>query len=200
VADRRMPARARRLVTPLAALLLAVSGCDEDNPFRNISDEVSTGSSQVWEFSLAGFPSAFDFPTEQRFFVGEGGFASSLGNFLLDERDDGTLILRPFSSLVDFTLTRTGIQDLGPVDFDALLEAPESGYIAVDDSAGVPVVAGHVYAFRITRLQSGAIPINYAKLLVLETGTEFPDDPRSRFVRFDWSYQNQPQNRRLVEE
>jgi hypothetical protein len=154
----------------------------------------------VWEFSLAGFPSAFDFPTEQRFFVGEGGFASSIGNFLLDERDDGTLILRPFSSLVDFTLSRTGIQDLGPVDFDAVLEAPESGYIAVDDSAGVPVVAGHVYAFRITRLQSGVVPINYSKLLVLETGTEFPDDPRSRFVRFDWSYQNQPQNRRLVEE
>ncbi len=184
----------------LAALLIAAPGCDEGNPFRNVPDEISSGTSQVWELSLAGFPSAFDFPTEQRFFVGEGGFASSLGNFLLDGREDGTLILRPFSSLVDFTASRTGIQDLGPLDFDAVLEAPGSGYIAVDDPAGVPVVAGHVYAFRITRLQSGAVPINYAKVLVLETGTEFPDDPRSRFVRFDWSYQNQPQNRRLVEE
>jgi hypothetical protein len=200
VADRWTPEGSRRLAVLLAALLLAAPGCDEDNPFRNISDEVSTGSSQVWEFSLAGFPSAFDFPTEQRFFVGEGGFASSIGNFVLDGRDDGTLILRPFSSLVDFTLSRTGIQDLGPVDFDAVLEAPESGYIAVDDSAGVPVVAGHVYAFRITRLQSGVVPINYAKLLVLETGIEIPEDPQSRFVRFDWTYQNQPQNRRLVEE
>jgi hypothetical protein len=200
VADRHRGARAWRPVGLLAALLLATPGCDEDNPFRNVPDEVSTGSSQVWEFSLGGFPSAFDFPTQQRFFVGEGEFASSIGNFLLDARADGTLILRPFSSLVDFTLSRTGIQDLGPVDFDAVLEAPETGYIAVDDSAGVAVVAGHVYAFRITRLQSGAIPINYAKLVVLETGPEFPEDPRSRFVRFDWSYQNQPQNRRLVEE
>lgn len=195
-----MPARPWSRAGLLAALLLGAAGCDEDNPFRNVSDEVSTGTSQIWELSLAGFPSGFDFPTEQRIFVGEGGFASSLGNFLLDERDDGTLILRPFSSLVDFTLARTGIQDLGAVDFDALLEAPESGYIAVEDSAGVPVLAGHVYAFRITRLSSGAVPINYAKLVVLETGTEFPEDPRSRFVRFDWAYQNQPLNRRVVEE
>ena len=196
--------RTRRGVGPaawaLAALVLATAACDEDNPFRSVSDEVSTGTSQIWELSLTGFPSGFDFPTEQRIFIGEGGFASSLGNFLLDERGDGTLIPRPFSSLVDFTVARTGIQDLGPVDFDALLEAPESGYIAVEDSAGVPVVAGHVYAFRITRLQAGAVPINYAKLVVLETGTEFPADPRSRFVRFDWAYQNQPLNRRLVEE
>lgn len=184
----------------LAALLIAAAGCDEGNPFRNVSDEVSAGTSEIWELSLSGFPSGFDFPTEQRLFVGEGGFASSLGNFLLDERDDGTLILRPFSSFVDFTGTRTGIQDMGPVDFDALLEAPESGYISVEDSAGVPVLAGHVYAFRITRLQSGAVPINYAKLVILETGTEFPADPRSRFVRFEWAYQNQPLNRRLVEE
>ncbi|HET9582200.1 MAG TPA: hypothetical protein VFP76_05240 [Gemmatimonadota bacterium] len=184
----------------LAALLFAAPACDEDNPFRNISDVVSTGTSQVWEFSLPGFPSAFDFNSEQRFFVGEGGFASSLGNFLLDSRADGTLILRPFSSLVDFSAARTGIQDLGPVGFDAVLEVPESGYIAVDDSAGLPVVQGHVYAFRITRLQSGVVPINYAKLVVLETGTEFPDDPLSRFVRFQWSYQNQPQNRRLEDD
>ena len=184
----------------LAAILLATAACDEDNPFQSVSDEVSTGSSQIWELALTGFPSGFDFPTEQRIFIGEGGFASTLGNFLLDERADGTLILRPFSSLVDFTTARTGIQDLGPVDFDALLEAPESGYIAVEDSAGVPAVAGHVYAFRITRLQAGAVPINYAKLVVLETGTEFQADPRSRFVRFDWAYQNQPLNRSLVEE
>lgn len=201
VADRRRPARPRHVAALLAALpLAALPGCDEGNPFRNVSDAVSTGSSQIWELSLSGFPSAFDFPSEQRLFVGTDGFASSLGNFLLDEREDGTLILRSFSSLVDFTPTRTGIQDLGPVDFAAVLEVPESGYAGVEDSAGVPVFAGHVYAFRITRLQSGVTPINYAKLVVLEAGTEFPDDPGSRFVRFDWSYQNQPLNRRVVEE
>ena len=29
----------------LAALVLATAACDEDNPFRSVSDEVSTGTS-----------------------------------------------------------------------------------------------------------------------------------------------------------
>jgi hypothetical protein len=62
----------------------------------------------------------------------------------------------------------------------------------------VAVEAGHVYAFRITRQQGGIVPINYAKLGVIEIGTEFPGQ-QSRFVRFLWSYQVQPLNRRVVE-
>lgn len=184
------------------ALLLAVAGlgCEDDNPFRNVTPDVTTGESEVWELSLPGFPSAWDFPTAQRLFIGTGGFGSSRGSWLLDSRQDGTLILRSFSSLTDFTLVRTGIQDLGAVDFDTVIEVPEDGYSSVDDSTGVPVVQGHVYAFRISLLTGGAIPINFAKLGVIETGTEFADDPLSRFVRFEWSYQRQPLNRRVVEE
>ncbi|MGH7571045.1 MAG: hypothetical protein ACREMK_04280 [Gemmatimonadota bacterium] len=190
----------RRLDVVALLLLIAGLGCDEDNPFRNVASVVSTGESQVWELALPGFPSAWDFPTEQRLFIGAGGFSSTLGNWVLDGRADGTLILRPFSSLVEFALVRTGIQDLGPIEFDSVIEVPEAGYSAVDDSTGVAVVEGHVYAFRISRISSGVIPINYAKLRIIEAGTEFLDDPRSRFVRFEWSYQSQPLNRRVVEE
>ena len=190
----------RRVEVALALLLIAGLGCDEDNPFRNVSSIVTTGESQVWELSLSGFPSAWDFPSAQRIFIGADGFSSSVGNWLLDARSDGTLILRPFSSLVPVALTRTGIRDLGPVDFHSVIEVPDNGYSAIDDSTGVPVVEGHVYAFRISRLSAGVIPINYAKVRIIEAGTEFSDDPRSRFVRFEWSYQSQPLNRRVEEQ
>ena len=190
----------RRAEIGVAILLIAGSGCDEDNPFRNVTSIVTTGESQVWEFALPGFPSAWDFPSGQRIFIGADGFSSSVGNWLLDSRSDGTLILRPFSSLVDVSLTRTGIRDLGPVDFHSVIEVPDNGYSAIDDSTGVPVVEGHVYAFRISRLSAGVIPINYAKVRIIEVGTEFSDDPRSRFVRFEWSYQSQPLNRRVEEQ
>lgn len=189
---------------PTGALLLlglgAGAACDDGNPFRNVSPDVSTGESQVWELGLSGFPSGWDFPRAERLFIGSGGFGSSIGNWLLDARADGTLILRSFSSLTDRTLVRTGIQDLGPVDFDMVIEVPESGYSAVDDSTGVPAVEGHVYGFRISQLSTGVIPINFAKLRIIETGVESPGDPRSRFVRFEWSYQRQPLNRRVEEE
>lgn len=188
------------VVVAVAGLLLAAFACEEDNPFRNTPSQVVFDVSQVWDLGLAGFPSAWDFPNAERLFIGEGGFSSVRGNWVLDSRVDGTLILRPFSSLIDFTFIRTGIQDLGPLDFDAVVEVPEVGYSAADDSTGVPVIEGHVYAFRISQLQFGLVPINYAKLGVLEVGTEFPDDPRSRYIRFEGSYQTQPLNRRVVEE
>lgn len=191
----RRPFRAGVVLLAVAAL-----ACDDDNPFRNVTPDVTTGESQVWELSLSGFPSGWDFATAERLFIGTGGFGSSRGSWLLDARPDGTLILRSFSSLTDFTLVRTGIQDLGPIDFDTVIEVPDGGYSSVDDSTGVPVVEGHVYAFRVSLLTSGAIPINFAKLRIIEAGPEFADDPRSRFVRFEWSYQRQPLNRRVVED
>jgi hypothetical protein len=181
-------------------LSITAPGCDEDNPFRNVSPDVTTGESQVWELALGGFPSGWDFPSERQLFIGSGGFSTTVGNWLLAARADGTLILRSFSSLVDFTSVRTGIQDLGTVDFESVVEVPDGGYSAIDDSTGVVAVEGHVYAFRISLLRTGVIPINYAKLRIIEIGTQFPDDPRSRFVRFEWSYQEQPLNRRVVAE
>lgn len=192
--------RAGRLLLAGVLALAAGPSCDEDNPFRSINPNVTTGESQIWELSLAGFPSGWDFAIEERLFIGTGGFGSTRGSWLLDSRSDGTLILRSFSSLTDFTAVRTGIQDLGAIDFDTVIDVPEGGYSSVEDSTGVPAVEGHVYAFRISLLTGGAIPINYAKLRILETGTEFPGDPRSRFVRFQWSYQRQPLNRRVVED
>ncbi|HUP01733.1 MAG TPA: hypothetical protein VM737_09480 [Gemmatimonadota bacterium] len=189
----------------LGALILA--GCDEDNPFRATPEDVLTGESQVWELGLSAFPSAYDFARGERFFLsnlrGPGRDPLTgriVGDWALDARADGTLILRPLSTLApELVVTRTGIQDLGAILFDSVLEAPADGYSAADDSLGVPVVAGHVYAFRISDLSQIGTPLNYAKLEVIEVGQEIPGDPRSRFIRFRWAYQRQPLNRRLVE-
>jgi hypothetical protein len=187
--------------TILAALAaLPSTACDEENPFRNTSPDVFGGENQIWELGLPAFPSGWDFGSAQRIFVGTDEISGSDGAFVLDARPDGTLVFRPFSTFVvpGVSAVRTGIQDLGAVPYESVEEVPEGGYSDVNDSAGVAVQPGHVYAFRITRQQGGVVPINYAKLGVIEIGTEFPGQ-QSRFVRFRWSYQVQPLNRRVVE-
>ena len=186
------------LLVLVAALLAA---CDDENPFRNTNPQVIEGESQLWELGLPAFPSGWDFASGQRIFVGTDEIGGSSGTFLLDARPSGTLVFRAFSTSLAPGLSgvRTGIQDLGAVPYESVDEVPEDGYSAVDDEAGVPVEAGHVYAFRISRSQGGIVPINYAKLAVLEVGTEFPGQPGSRFARFRWAYQVQPLNRRVVE-
>lgn len=187
-----------RLLVLVAALLAA---CDDENPFRNTTPQVFEGESQLWELGLPAFPSGWDFASAQRIFVGTDEIGGSTGTFLLDARPNGTLVFRAFSTFLapGLTSVRTGIQDLGAVPYESVEEVPEDGYSDVDDDAGVPVEAGHVYAFRISRSQAGIVPINYAKLAVLEVGSEFPGQPGSRFARFRWSYQVQPLNRRVVE-
>jgi hypothetical protein len=187
--------------TILAALAaLPSTACDDENPFRNTSPDVFGGENQIWELGLPAFPSGWDFGTAQRIFVGTDEISGSDGAFVLDARPDGRLVFRPFSTFVvpGVSAVRTGIQDLGAVPYESVEEVPEGGYSDVNDSAGVAVESGHVYAFRITRQQGGIVPINYAKLGVIEIGTEFPGQP-SQFVRFRWSYQVQPLNRRVVE-
>lgn len=187
--------------TILAALAaLPSTACDDENPFRNTSPDVFGGENQIWELGLPAFPSGWDFGSAQRIFVGTDEISGSDGAFVLDARPDGTLVFRPFSTFVvpGVSAVRTGIQDLGAVPYESVEEVPEGGYSDVNDSAGVAVEPGHVYAFRITRQQGGIVPINYAKLGVIEIGTEFPGQ-QSRFVRFRWSYQVQPLNRRVVE-
>ncbi|HET6361059.1 MAG TPA: hypothetical protein VFH11_03275 [Gemmatimonadota bacterium] len=183
----------------LGATLLAA--CDDENPFRNTTPQVFEGESQLWELGLPAFPSGWDFASGQRIFVGTDEIGGSTGAFLLDARPNGTLVFRAFSTFLAPGLSgvRTGIQDLGAVPFESVEEVPEDGYSDVDDAAGVAVETGHVYAFRISRTQGGIVPINYAKLAVLEVGTEFPGQPASRFARFRWAYQVQPLNRRVVE-
>lgn len=176
------------------------AACDEDNLFRNTTPIIESGSGQVWELALPAFPSAWDFPSGQRFFVGTTQIGSVTGSWALDSRADGTLIFRPFSTLVpELSLIRTGILDLGAVSFESVTEAPDGGYSDVADSTGVPVVQGHVYAFRLTQIGGGLVPVNFAKLLVTRVEQEFPEDQRSRFIEFQWAYQVQPLNRTLRE-
>lgn len=187
----------------LAALAgLAVAACGEENPFRSTSPQVVSGENQVWELGLPAFPSGWDFASGARIFVGTDEIGGSTGVFVLDGRTDGTLALRAFSTLLapGLSVARTGIQDLGAVPWESVEEVPEGGYSDVNDARGVAVQSGHVYAFRISRQQGTIVPINYAKLQVIDVGTEFPGQPASRFVRFRWAYQVQPLNRRVVVE
>lgn len=180
----------------------ALAACDDENPFRNTAPRVEVGETQVWELGLPAFPSGWDFPGAQRIFVGTDEFGSSTGTFVLDARSEGTLVFRPYSTFLapGLSAVRTGILDLGTAPFESIEEVPEGGYSDVNDSTGVAVQQGHVYAFRITRQQGQIVPINYAKLVVVQVGSEFPEEPRSRFVRFRWAYQVQPLNRRVAVE
>lgn len=194
--------RARELGRIVALLLVSfVVACDEENPFQSIDEEVEHGTSQVWELGLATFPSGFDIPSGERFFVGPTTVPSTFGTFVLDARPDGTLVFRPYSTLVSvLSVVRTGIQDLGTVSFSSVAEVPDGGYSLPSDSLGVAVLAGHTYAFRISITDQAVIPINYAKLHVIELGQQLPGDPRSRFIRFEWAYQEQPLNRNVTVE
>jgi hypothetical protein len=192
----------RHIVGRLLVLVVTLlAACDDENPFRNTTPQVFEGESQLWELGLPAFPSGWDFASAQRLFVGTDEIGGSTGTFLLDARSNGTLVFRAFSTFLapGLSSVRTGIQDLGSVPFESVEEVPEDGYSDVDDAAGVAVETGHVYAFRISRSQGGIVPINYAKLAVLEVGTEFPGQPASRFARFRWAYQVQPLNRRVVD-
>lgn len=190
----------RKLTLALAGL--AVLACDDQNPFQNTLPQVFTGESQVWELGLPSFPSGWDFPSGQRIFVGTSEIGGTTGTFVLDADPSGVLVFRPFSTLLAPGLlgVRTGILDLGAVAFESVEELPEEGYSDVNDSTGVGVQQGHVYGFRITRQQGSVLPINYAKLQAIEVGSQFPQNPDSRFVRFRWAYQVQPLNRRVAVE
>lgn len=182
-------------------LAAAIVACDEDNPFRNTRPLVFGATDQIWELGTQGFPSGWDFISGQRFFVGTTSLDRFSGTVVLASRPDGTLVFRGFSTIApEIANVRTGIQDLGALSFESVREVPDGGYSAVDDTTGVPVVEGHVYAFRMTRIGGVVVPINFAKLVAIEVGTQIPGDPRSRFVRFEWKFQNQPLNRRVEEE
>jgi hypothetical protein len=189
-----------RSLLVVVAVFFGATACDEENPFRSVEPVVNEGDDQVWELALAGFPSGWDFPASERFFIGTSEIGSTFGTWVLASRDDGTLIFRPFSTLApNLSFIRTGIIDLGTVSFDAVESAPAGGYSSVNDAAGVPVIEGHTYAFRISFVATGGVvPINYAKLSVIDLDQEFAGDPNSRFIRFEWAYQVQPLNRRLV--
>jgi hypothetical protein len=193
-----MRTREAAMILVLAAWPLA--GCDEQNIFETIPEQVFHGTTQLWELGLEGFPSGFDIPTGTRFFVGPSSIGMSFGSFVLEGRDDGTLVFRPFATIAPgFTAVRVGLQDLGARPFSAVTEVPDGNYSLPNDSTGVAVVQGHTYAIRVSgSTPTGLIAINYGKLHVAEVGLQFPEDPRSRFARIEWAYQNQPQERNVT--
>ena len=193
-------ARTKILIIALAAL--AFAACDEENPFQTTEPRVVDGENQVWELDLPAFPSGWDFFTATRIFVGTDEISGGSGAFVLDSRVDATLVFRPFSTLFPsgLSVTKTGIQDLGAVPWESVEEVPGNGYSDVNDSTGVAVLSGHVYAFRLSRQQGTIVAVNYAKLQVTEVGTEVPGQPGSRFARFRWAYQVQPLNQHVAVE
>ncbi|MFN2432566.1 MAG: hypothetical protein ABR599_07090, partial [Gemmatimonadota bacterium] len=103
--------------------------------------------------------------------------------------------LRSISSLVrGFATHQVALRDLGAIDFDGLDEVPADGYVDEEDSTGVAIVQGHVYALRI---QSTTLPPNFAKLVVDAVGgTAGP----VRFIDFRYALQIQPGNPRFEDE
>ena len=129
--------RRNRRVSLLAIIAVALlAACDDDdNPFQNVEPEVIEGEDQVWEMGLPSFPSGWDFSTARRIFVGTDEIGGGDGTFLHDERTDGTLVFRAFSTYVPPALSRirTGIRDLGTVSYESVEEVPDDGYSDVND-------------------------------------------------------------------
>ena len=184
------------LIWLLLALPSITAACEEENIFESIPERVDHGTDQLWQLGFEGFPSGFDLPTGTRFFVGPSRIDPDFGTFVLDQRTDGTLIFRPYSTLASgFSRVRLGMIDLGARSFESVTVVPEGGYSSPIDSLGVPVVQGHTYAFRISTPLGTVTALNYAKVHVVQVARQVASDPRSRFVRFEWAYQQQPQDR-----
>ena len=193
--------RRNPLVWLLLALPAVAGACDEENLFESIPERVDHGTDQIWQLGSEGFPSGFDLPTGTRFFVGPSPINPDFGTFVLDQRTDGTLIFRPYSTLAfGFSSVRVGMIDLGARTFESVTVVPEGGYSSPTDSLGVPVIQGHTYAFRISTRLGSVTALNYGKIHVSQVARQIPDNPRSRFVRFEWAYQNQPQDRDVAVE
>lgn len=185
------------LITAIAALGY---GCGEGNPFEGSTPIVLEGEGRVWQFALETYPSGWDLAVGDRLFLGTQPFNAVIGSWILDEREDGTLVFKNFATfLPEASAVRTTMQDLGPISYEDLEVVPEGGYSEVNLPEGLEVIAGHTYAFRESRIVQGVVPVNYAKLQVTRIGQEFPDDPDSRFIEFIWAFQGQPRNRRVVE-
>ncbi len=187
----RFRRRSRRPRLAGLALLCALAGaCGDGDLVGNIRPDVREGSGRIWEVAAPDLPSAFDVFSGRRLFLGGGDINATQGDvFLQAVAGTGELRLRSIASLLRLeSVHAVEIQDLGPVDFGALQEVPDRGYVASEDSTGVGVVPGHVYALSIRRSNLGA---NFAKLIVDAVG----GTPPARFIDFHYVFQLQPTNR-----
>jgi hypothetical protein len=183
-------------VAALVGLVLAAGSCGDSSL---IGPELRSGSNRIWEVSAVQFPSAFDVVTTRRLFLGTSDVNAAQGDIFLDGPASSTeLRLRSIASLLRAEpVHAVGLQDLGMVDFDALEEVPEHGYSESEDSTGVAVGTGHVYALRINRGTN--LGDNFAKLVVDSIG-ETGSDPDSQFIDFRFVAQTQPGNNRFNED
>jgi hypothetical protein len=194
VASPRLAAR----LAGCAAMGLLLAGCGEGDPFGAVTPNVREGSARIWEVSAEDLPSAFDLVTGQRLFLGSGDVGATLGDVFLDGAPGAVeLRLRSVASLLRAEAAHAvEIRDLGEVDFEDVREVPEEGYTASEDSLGVTVAAGHVYALRLRRSELG---FNFAKLVVDAVGST-GDDPDRQFIDFRFAVQIRPGDRHVVEE
>ena len=185
-----------RLTVATIAIATTTAACGDDDPFGAINPQVREGSARIWELAAEDLPSVFDFLAGRRLFAGSGDVGPALGDVTLSAGPGGELRLLAVSGLLRAeTAHAVEIRDLGAVDFAALGEVPEEGYLAADDTLGAAVEVGHVYALRIVRSDLGA---NHAKLVVDGVGeTGAPD---RRFVDFRYAVQIQPGNPTFEEE
>jgi hypothetical protein len=173
---------------------VGAAGCGGGNEAL-LSPGLRNGTVRLWEVSEPTLPNAFDVFSGRRLFLGSGDIGASFGDFFVDGAPGSTdLRLRSIASLLlAESVHLVGLQDLGPVDFDGLEIAPSDGYLESEDSTGVAVVQGHVYALRITRTN---IDDNFAKLVVDGVGGA-EGDPDSQFLDFRYVIQTEPGNRRF---
>lgn len=190
-------AAAWRRAAVLCCLAAPLLGCGEEDPFQDVRPNVREGGGRIWEVSAEELPGAFDVFNGRRLFLGGGGVADS-GDVFLDGPPGSTeLRLRSVASLLRAEPAhQVEVQDVGPIDFGALFEIPEEGYVEASDTVGVAVVAGHVYALRIRRTELGP---NAAKLVVDVVGATGEDLDR-QFIEFRFAVQTQPGNPRFEED
>jgi hypothetical protein len=188
-------------VTALLALgvvfSLVLAGCGDEDLF-GIDPALREGSSRIWEVSAPGFPEAYDFFASRRLFLGSGEIGQGLGDVFLDGAAGSTQVrLRSLSSLLRAEPSHAvEIRDLGPVEFETLGEVPLDGYTSSEDTVGVEILEGHVYALRIIR---SALDPTFGKVLARTVGTT-GGSPDAQFVDFDFVVQVQPGNPRFEDD
>ncbi|HEY7529113.1 MAG TPA: hypothetical protein VIC56_00365 [Gemmatimonadota bacterium] len=192
---RKGPVRVRAGV--ILAVLTLAAACGDDDLF-DIDPDLREGSGRIWEIPAPGLPEAYDFFASRRLFLGSGEIGPGLGDVFLDGVTGSTDVrLRSISSFLRAEPSHAvEIRDLGPVDFAGLGEVPLDGYVSSEDSIGVQIVEGHVYALRIVR---SALDPNFGKLLARAVGTT-DGGPDAQYLDFDFVVQVQPGNPRFEED
>ncbi|MFN2431831.1 MAG: hypothetical protein ABR599_03260, partial [Gemmatimonadota bacterium] len=84
---RRTPTRRRTPWLRLAVLLLA-AGCGDEDLTGNLDPDVREGGDRIWEASATDLPSAFDFLSGRRLFLGSGNVSSTFGDVFLEGPGD----------------------------------------------------------------------------------------------------------------